>query len=56
MMQACGEEGPKSVADNFASLEASRAALPAENDEIKAVMRMISTAAATTRAKDGAIN
>ncbi|WP_105667772.1 hypothetical protein [Cronobacter dublinensis] len=52
----CGEDGPKSVADNFASLEASRAALVAENDEIKAAMRMISTAAATTRAKDGTIN
>ncbi|WP_314417772.1 hypothetical protein [Pseudescherichia vulneris] len=31
MMQACGEDGPKSVADKFASLEAKCAALTADN-------------------------
>lgn len=31
MMQACGEDGPKSVADKFAELEARCAALAAEN-------------------------
>lgn len=32
MMQACGEDGPKSVADKFAELEARCAALAAENE------------------------
>ena len=31
MMEACGEDGPKSVADKFAELEARCAALAAEN-------------------------
>lgn len=31
MMQACGEDGPKSVADKFAELEARCAALAAES-------------------------
>ncbi|MCG5044302.1 hypothetical protein LZP96_09650 [Enterobacteriaceae bacterium 155047] len=31
MMQACGEDGPKSVAEKFAELEAKCAALAAEN-------------------------
>jgi len=31
MMQACGEDGPKSVADKFAELQARCAALAAEN-------------------------
>lgn len=47
MMQACGEDGPKSVADKFAELEARCAALAAENawlksgamDEIKVINR-----------------
>lgn len=37
MMQACGEDGPKSVADKFAELEARCAALAAENTELKSV-------------------
>ncbi|MGV3930486.1 hypothetical protein [Citrobacter braakii] len=32
MMQACGEDGPKSVADKFAALEAKCAALAAEKE------------------------
>ena len=36
MMQACGEDGPKSVADKFAELEARCAALAAENAGLKA--------------------
>ena len=36
MMQACGEDGPKSVADKFAELEARCAALAAENVAMKA--------------------
>jgi hypothetical protein len=36
MMQACGEDGPKSVADKFAELKARCAALAAENAGLKA--------------------
>lgn len=36
MMQACGEDGPKSVADKFAELEVRCAALSAENAGLKA--------------------
>lgn len=35
MMQACGEDGPKSVADKFAELQAKCAALAAENAALK---------------------
>nr|WP_326521733.1 hypothetical protein [Escherichia coli] len=35
MMQACGEDGPKSVADKFAELEARCATLAAENIALK---------------------
>ncbi|MEW5670805.1 hypothetical protein [Enterobacter hormaechei] len=35
MMQACGEDGPKSVAEKFAALEARCAALAAENAGLK---------------------
>lgn len=35
MMQACGEDGPKSVADKFTELEAKCAALAAENAALK---------------------
>ncbi|WP_272479768.1 hypothetical protein [Escherichia coli] len=35
MMQACGEDGPKSVADKFAELEAKCAALAVENAWLK---------------------
>ncbi len=35
MMRACGEDGPKSVADKFAELEARCAALVAENAALK---------------------
>ncbi len=38
MMQACGEDGPKSVADKFAELEARCAALAAENAGMKSVI------------------
>ncbi|EEU9135731.1 TPA: hypothetical protein LAL11_001333 [Escherichia coli] len=37
-MQACGEDGPKSVADKFAELEARCAALAAENAGLKHAM------------------
>lgn len=36
MMQACGEDGPKSVAEKFAELQAKCAALAAENAGMKA--------------------
>ncbi|EME2546260.1 hypothetical protein VXM01_004227 [Escherichia coli] len=35
MMYACGEDGPKSVADKFAAIEAKCAELAAENAELK---------------------
>ncbi|EFH1544852.1 hypothetical protein BF283_000100 [Escherichia coli] len=35
MMQACGEDGPKSVADKFAELKAKCAALAAEVYDLK---------------------
>jgi len=35
MMQACGEDGPKSVADKFAELKSQCAALAAENAGMK---------------------
>ncbi|HGX8789463.1 TPA: hypothetical protein ACJINY_001935 [Escherichia coli] len=35
MMKACGEDGPKSVADKFAALEAKCAALAAEVYDLK---------------------
>ena len=38
MMQACGEDGPKSVADKFAALEAKCAALAAENAGLKSAI------------------
>lgn len=38
MMQACGEDGPKSVADKFAELEARCAALVAESAGLKHAM------------------
>lgn len=38
MMQACGEDGPKSVADKFAELEARCAALAAENAGLKKIV------------------
>ncbi|GJK71908.1 hypothetical protein TUM17564_39350 [Citrobacter freundii] len=37
MMQACGEDGPKSVADKFAELKAQCAALAAENAGLKSI-------------------
>ncbi|EQC3418329.1 hypothetical protein ACY4IF_003598 [Enterobacter hormaechei] len=39
MMQACGEDGPKSVADKFAELEARCAALAAENAGLKELIK-----------------
>lgn len=39
MMQACGEDGPKSVADKFAELEARCAALAVENASMKLFIR-----------------
>lgn len=39
MMQACGEDGPKSVADKFASLEARCAELAAENAALKSAFK-----------------
>ncbi|HCR1946497.1 TPA: hypothetical protein ONC63_001435 [Enterobacter kobei] len=37
MMQACGEDGPKSVADKFAELKSQCAALAAELQSVKAM-------------------
>lgn len=37
MMQACGEDGPKSVADKFGKLTAERDALAAENAALKSI-------------------
>ncbi|MDK1187353.1 hypothetical protein QMS74_01730 [Cronobacter sakazakii] len=39
MFKVCGEDGTKSVAEKFASLEASRAALAAENAALKDFIR-----------------
>ncbi|EOC1104611.1 hypothetical protein AAAW41_003817 [Cronobacter sakazakii] len=39
MFKVCGEDGPKSVADKFASLEAQRDALAAENAALKSKVR-----------------
>lgn len=41
MMQACGEDGPKSVADKFAALEAKCAALAAENAGLKDALECV---------------
>ncbi|WP_413534320.1 hypothetical protein [Rahnella inusitata] len=38
MMQACGEDGPKSVADKFAELQAKCAALAAEGSVMKSAI------------------
>ncbi|WP_249824404.1 hypothetical protein [Escherichia coli] len=43
MMQACGEDGPKSVADKFAELEARCAALAAENAGLNDKMDKLAT-------------
>ena len=42
MMQACGEDGPKSVADKFAELKSQCAALAAENAGLKAACERVS--------------
>ncbi|MEH3399160.1 hypothetical protein POW04_10040 [Enterobacter cloacae] len=41
MMQVCGEDGPKSVAEKFAALEARCAALAAENAESEKRMQQL---------------
>lgn len=43
MMQACGEDGPKSVADKFAELEARCAALAAENAGLNEKVNKLAT-------------
>lgn len=48
MMHACGEDGPKSVADKFAELQSKCAALAAEslatNDRLQKLIQIISNA------------
>lgn len=44
MMQACGEDGPKSVADKFAELEAKCAALATDNEKAMEAMRQADAA------------
>jgi len=41
MFKACGEDGPKSVADKFAELEAKCAALAAENAGLKHALEFL---------------
>ncbi|MFR3743252.1 MAG: hypothetical protein ACLTYF_29140 [Escherichia sp.] len=41
MMQVCGEDGPKSVADKFAELQAKCAALAADSKKLKRISKAI---------------
>jgi len=54
MMQACGEDGPKSVADKFAELEARCAALAAENAGMGAFVNVMLAIAWDGCSADGA--
>lgn len=52
MMQACGEDGPKSVADKFAELEARCLELAAENAGLKEYLAPVGLAVEGTPATD----
>ncbi|EOV9962681.1 hypothetical protein [Citrobacter sedlakii] len=54
MMQACGEDGPKSVADKFSELKAQCAALAAENAGLKDFVKTCFREAADGASLDGA--
>lgn len=55
MMDACGEDGPKSVADKFAEMKARCAALAAENAALKDKGRELITEACSVYEKFNAI-
>lgn len=55
MMQACGEDGPKSVADKFAELEAKCAALATDNEKAMEAMRQADAAVKLAHEKFSAL-
>lgn len=55
MMQACGEDGPKSVADKFAELEAKCAALATDNKKAMEAMRQADAAVKLAHEKFSAL-
>lgn len=55
MMQACGEDGPKSVADKFAELEANCAALASDNEKAMEAMRQADAAVKLAHEKFSAL-
>nr|EIY0204223.1 DUF2737 family protein [Escherichia coli]EJZ1890980.1 DUF2737 family protein [Escherichia coli] len=55
MMQACGEDGPKSVADKFGELEAKCAALATDNEKAMEAMRQADAAVKLAHEKFSAL-
>ena len=55
MMQDCGEDGPKSVADKFAELEAKCAALATDNEKAMEAMRQADAAVKLAHEKFSAL-
>ncbi len=55
MMQACGEDGPKSVADKFAELEAKCAALATDNEKAMEAIRQADAAVKLAHEKFSAL-
>ncbi|HAI7293199.1 TPA: hypothetical protein HJV81_001831 [Escherichia coli] len=55
MMQACGEDGPKSVADKFAELEAKCEALATDNEKAMEAMRQADAAVKLAHEKFSAL-
>lgn len=55
MMQACGEDGPKLVADKFAELEAKCAALATDNEKAMEAMRQADAAVKLAHEKFSAL-
>lgn len=55
MKQACGEDGPKSVADKFAELEAKCAALATDNEKAMEAMRQADAAVKLAHEKFSAL-
>lgn len=55
MMQVCGEDGPKSVADKFAELEAKCAALATDNEKAMKAMRQADAAVKLAHEKFSAL-
>ncbi|EHS3158400.1 hypothetical protein KV219_002226 [Escherichia coli] len=55
MMHACGEDGPKSVADKFAELEAKCAALATDNEKAMEAMRQADAAVKLAHEKFSAL-